>query len=347
MSQRSPEQTARGFAMFAEQCLPGSPLYSYLSTRIAEDAELINLACATRDGQPPPNMLFGAAHYLLLGGASHPLAAHYPTLGGGELPGDPAFVAFRAFCLEHADAIRPLLETRITQTNETRRCAYLLPAFQAVAAQSGQPLALIEIGPSAGLNLLWDRYSYLYGGELRAGAPASPVLIATELRGPVRPPIPALPPPVAWRRGIEISPLDLSDGNTVRWLEALIWPENTERMARLRAAITMARSAPPPIIAGDALDLLPALIAAAPADAALCVYHTHVIYQFSQEGRERLSAILTEAGRFRPIYRLGCEGMALKHAELVWTLYERGGVEERLLATASGHGDWVAWVATQ
>ncbi|MBX0328640.1 DUF2332 domain-containing protein [Oscillochloris sp. ZM17-4] len=344
MSAYTPAQLADKFVRFADECQPGSPLYAYLSPRIAADADLIDLARATRPGQPPPNMLFGAAHYLLLGDRRHPLAGYYATLGGAEPPGESAFAAFRDFCLGHAGVIRPLLAARITQTNETRRCAYLLPAFQTVAAQSGRPLALLEIGPSAGLNMLWDRYRYDYG-ELQAGDPAAPVCIASELRGPARPPIPARMPAVAWRCGVEISPPDLGDADAVRWLEALIWPEKTERMDRLRAAIAMARSAPPPIIAGDALALLPAMIAAAPADAALCVYHTHVTYQLSHEGRARLGAILAEAGRGRTIYRLGCEGSSLGDARLTLTVYAGEVLEERPLATASGHGDWVEWVA--
>jgi hypothetical protein len=342
VSQRSPAQTAAGFRLFAEQCRPGSALYAYLSLRIADDEELIALACHTRPGQPPPNMLFGAAHHLLMGGLDHPLAGFYPTMGGLAQLGEPLFAAFRDLCLAHAAALRPLLETRITQTNETRRCAYLLPAFQTVADLSGRPLALLEIGPSAGLNMLWDRYCYDYG-DLQVGDPASPVRIITELVGNARPPIPAQPPAVGWRLGVELNPLDLGNADTVRWLEALIWPENTARLARLRAAIAMARATPPPIVAGDALELLPALMAEAPAEAALCIYHTHVIYQFSREGRAQLDAILGEASRARPLYRLGCEGMSVEHPQLVLTVYAEGRSEERLLASASGHGDWVQW----
>ncbi|NTW01574.1 MAG: DUF2332 domain-containing protein, partial [Oscillochloris sp.] len=254
----------------------------------------------------------------------------------------PAFAAFRAFCLEQSTTIRQLVATRITQTNETRRCAYLLPAFQVVANISGQDLALLEIGPSAGLNMLWDRYHYDYN-EFQVGDARSPVRITTELQGPTRPPIPDHPPTVAWRCGIEISPPDLGNADAVRWLEALIWPEKIERLTRLRAAIAMAQAAPPPIISGDALKLLPTFIAKAPSDTALCIYHTHVIYQFSPAMREQLDGILAIAGQTRPIYRLSCEGMDVEYPQLTLTINKGGISEEWLLARVSGHGDWVEW----
>ena len=106
-------------------------------------------------------------------------------------------------------ALAATLSTRRTQTNETARCAGLLPAFAAVA--DGRPLALIEIGASAGLNLRWDHYAYDYGGRA-AGVPSSPLTIACELRGPHVPPLD--PPPVAWRAGIDLSPVDASDPPT-------------------------------------------------------------------------------------------------------------------------------------
>jgi hypothetical protein len=344
MTARSIATTAREFLVFAPHCRPGSPLYELLAQRTAEDAELLALAAEAQPGQPAPNMLFAAAHDLLLRGAAHPAAAYYPTVGGAGAPGPAAFAAFRDLCLGRREEVRALLHTRRTQTNETRRCAYLLPGFTAAAAAAGgRPLALVEIGPSAGLNMLWDRYGYDYGAGLRCGDRGSPVQIRTELRGPGRPPIPAEPPAVAWRVGVELSPVDLGDAEAVRWLEALIWPEQVERVGRLRAAVALARATPPPIVAGDALELLPGLLAQAPEAAALCVYHTHVTYQLSAALRERLDQLLLEAGRRRPLLRLSCEGEGAAHPRLTLTSYGRGGAETRLLAVTPGHASWIAW----
>lgn len=340
----SREQIARSFLTFASHCLPGSPLYADLAERIAADSALLDLAARTRAGQPPANMLLGAVHELLLRGAQHPLAGYYPSLGGAGRPGAAAFAAFRDFCLGHAGPLGELLATRLTQTNETRRCAYLLPAFAMVQASAGRPLALIEVGPSAGLNLNFDRYWYDYGEGRVCGEAGSAVQIGCELSGPARPPLPAHPPAVAWRVGVDLNPVNIAEEAEVRWLEALIWPEHTERVARLRAAIAIARTYPPPLVRGDALALLPELIAAAPADTALCVYHTHVTYQFNPAMRARLSELLAQASQGRPIYRLGCESYGKDHPELTLTHYRAGGeAEERPLAVVSAHGRWIEW----
>lgn len=346
MAPRPRAEVERSFQEFAHHDEPRSELYALLSLAILNDEELLAIAAGARPGQPPAHMLFAAVHFLLLSGLEHPLGAYYPTLGGQRAPDGEAPRAFRDLCLRQRRAVEELVATRLTQTNETRRCGYLYPAFATVAATAaGEPLALIELGPSAGLNMCWDRYSYDYGDGLRRGAVASPVLIATQLRGPAQPPLPARPPAVAWRVGVDLSPMNIDDGAAVRWLEALIWPEHTERVARLRAAIGVAREARPPIVAGDALALLPELIAAAPTDAALCVYHTHVTYQFAPAMQAQLDAILRTAAHERPVMRLGCEGGNGPPQLLLERLTGRLR-EERLLAVTSGHGTWVAWQAT-
>lgn len=343
-SPRPHAEIARSFRNFAPHCRIGSPLYEQLSLAIAEDDALLELAAQTRAGQPPPNMLFGAVHYLLLRGTRHPLAAYYPTVGGGEPPGPDAFAAFREFCLSRREPIGHLLATRLTQTNETRRCSYLLPAFQTVYMQADHmPLALIEIGPSAGLNMAWDRYAYDYGNGLTVGDPDAGVLISTELRGG-RPPIPTRPPAVAWRLGVDLNPVDLENRDEVRWLEGLIWPDQLERMNRLRAAMSLVRAARLRIVAGDALALLPGLLAEAPGEAVLCVYHTHVTYQFSPAMREQLHTILDQAAVQRPIYRLSCEHDGAHDPHLLLTIYAGGRREERVLALTTGHANWIEWL---
>lgn len=344
---RSREELAHTFQAFASaEAQHGSPLYALLAPRIAQDDALLDLAAQTRSGQPAPIMLFGAVHDLLLHGLLHPLAKYYPTLGGNQAADEHAFAAFRDLCFAQREAIVERLTTRLTQTNETRRCTYLLPAFATVAAlANNQALALVEIGPSAGLNLLWDRYGYDYGDGQLIGDPAAPLQLSTELRGTLKPPIPATLPVVVWRVGVEVNPLNLSDEVAMGWLEALIWPEHVARIARLRTAIEGARSDPPPIMAGNALELLPALLAQAPADAALCVYHTHVTYQFSSEMRAQLRELLAAAALTHPLYHLSCEGFGDGWPRLTLSTYHGASVEEQLLAITSGHGNWLEWRA--
>ena len=242
-----------------------SPLYERICLGIAADAEILALAAYAREGQPVPNLLLGAVQYLLLQGVQHPLASFYPSING--LPSKPStwtedpYPYFRAFCLERYQEIQQLLSTRLVQTNEVRRCACLLPAFGIVAERAkGLPLSLIEIGASAGLNLLWDRYGYDYGDYGRYGDSNSPVQLACELRGEHRPAIPTVFPQIAYRVGIDLNPIAVRDQDATLWLRALIWPEHEKRVRLLQNAIAVAQQDPPQLLAGDALDVLPALI---------------------------------------------------------------------------------------
>ncbi len=199
-------------------------------------------------------MIFLAAiHDELLRDPDDELAAYYPTVGGRRAPDAALGPALERFCAAREERLAHTLATRRTQTNETARCAGLLPAFAAVAA--GRPLAQIEIGASAGLNGLWDHYAYDYAGT-PAGDPDSPLRIACELRGGAVPPLD--PPPVAWRAGIDLSPVDLRDPDDVRWLRACLWPDQRARHERFDAAVEVARvHGPVDIRRGDALAMLP------------------------------------------------------------------------------------------
>ena len=148
-----------------------SPLYERLALGVADDEGLLALAAQARPEQPAPNVLFASVHLLLLSGVRDDLAAFYPSITDpASARGDP-FPHFRRFCHEHADAIAEVLRERRVQTNVVERCGLLLPAFGIIARRSGgKPLALVEVGASAGLNLLWDRYSFDYGGGVGGAA---------------------------------------------------------------------------------------------------------------------------------------------------------------------------------
>ena len=210
-------------------------------------AFLDNLPAAKRQ----PNLLFAAACYLL---------------------GEPADLsALRTLIRDRRDKLTSTMLTRRTQTNEPARCATLLPAL----ALLPEPLALLEVGASAGLTLLVDRYSYDYDGYLVQGTdPRAPVL-ACQPRGQV--PLPARVPEVAWRAGLDLNPLDVTDEDDVRWLECLLWPGETGRRERLAAAIETARRDPPRVYCGDLLTDVPALAGQAPPGATLVIYHSAVL----------------------------------------------------------------------
>ena len=178
------------FDRFARVEAPGlaSPTYEELSYGVSNDDDLARDRLAhPAPRQPPPNMLFAAVQYLLLNGLNHPLAAHYPIISSGPRPLAPAYPHFREFCLEQRERIVELISTRLTQTNVVRRCACLLPAFSIVCRETSSPLALIDLGASAGLNLNFDRYAYSYkrnGREiLRWGSDSAQIRLEAELQG--------------------------------------------------------------------------------------------------------------------------------------------------------------------
>ncbi len=206
-----------------------------------------------------PNVLLAAVHYLLLSGLQHPLADVY----AGRSDGDPGPL-FMDVCLGHREAIVKLLATRHTNTNEVGRSALLGPALTEVASRLGQPIGLVDVGCSAGLNLLCDRYLIDYGPAGVTGPAEAGVRLSCQVvRG--SPPIAGRLPPILARVGLDRDPVDLRDDDSVRWQLACVWPE-TARLARTRMALEQARDARLHIVRGDAVDALPDLLGALPSE---------------------------------------------------------------------------------
>jgi hypothetical protein len=200
------------------------------------------------------NLFLAAIHAELLREPDDELAAYYPTAGGDRAADDAAAARARALLRRAARAAGGDARHPPHADQRDRALLALLPAVR--LRRGRRPLAQIEIGASAGLNGLWDHYAYDYDGRA-AGEAGSPLQIACELVGPVVPPLE--PPPVAWRAGIDRSPVDLRDEADVRWLRACLWPDQATRHARLEAALQVAREhGPVEIHRGDALELLPA-----------------------------------------------------------------------------------------
>ncbi len=343
----------RGFADIAASG-GDSPVYAAIARAVADDPPIRALADGRRPGQPAANVLLGAVHFLLLGGADHTLRLWYSHLlrpgEAGPPIGPDLYAAFRDFVATREDQIRAIVGARVTNTNEVLRCAYLRCGYAEIARRTGSPIHLVEIGPSAGLNLNWDRYACAYsksGAATLRGGPDSALTLEAEWRGEVPPPVPADPPAVAYRVGLELNPVDLTSEADRRWLVALLWPGRPERIARLAAALEIAAAHPPPIRAGDALALLPEELAKADPAAARVVVHTLVTYQWTEEMRARLDSILREASRERPVYRLFqdtiAKGQPFDRTPLQLFAYEGGERREEELADAHHHGAWIAW----
>ncbi len=231
--------------------------------------------------------------------------------------------AFHDWVTAHRDEVSATMLERRTQTNEAGRCATLLPLL----ATLPQPLALIEVGASAGLCLYPDRYRYRYlsadgtagaggaegtgragradGAARTAGAAAvvaefgatgSPVTLDCTVNGPV--PLTASLrerlPEVVWRAGIDLNPLDVRAEEDMRWLESLVWPEQAHRLDRLRGAVRVARAEPPLLVRGDLNATVRELVAQVPAGATPVVFHSAVLAYLPPEAREEFATSMRE-----------------------------------------------------
>lgn len=336
------------WTFFAEDARrTGSLLYSRISAGIGQDDELKALCARARVGQPHANLILAAVHYLLLRGHDHPLKRFYATVGGtASSEAEDPFPSFRDFVDANRASVQSLIETRVTNTNEIGRSALLHAGFRAIAAEAASQLSLIEIGPSAGLNMIWDSYGvrYLRDGSVAFSiAPAADLTVDCELRGEKLPPT-GQTPQVSRRIGLELNPVDLSNADDRDWLRSLIWPDQADRLRRLDRAIELFATRKPLIRAGDALELLPDALAEIPAELTPCVYHTIAVYQFSREMKNALEDILTVAGIRRPIWRLSFEyDGALYILSAIW--YSDGIRKEERLASCHPHGTWLEWLA--
>ena len=341
------ENLSNQFKYFSEKVYPGSsPLYQQLAARIVEDHEILSLASHSRKGELVPNLLFAAVHFLLLQGTTHHyLSAFFPSVSHPPSGNGDPYAYFRSFCLEKKDDIRHLISTKRVQTNEVQRCACLLPAFALVARESERALSVVDIGASAGLNLLWDRYGYDYGPGGKYGNADSPVQIPCTLRGQQKPRIPQVFPHVASRVGIDLNPMDVSDPEEMLWLRSLVWPEHTIRAELLQQAIGLAKQNPPRVIAGDVLDVLPDVLPELPDDSTICLFHSHTLYQFPQELRNRLSSQIAELSRGRNLFEISFEWWRGKEQPLLELgRIRNGNREEEVLAYCNPHGEWLQWV---
>jgi hypothetical protein len=315
------ERIAAGYRRFADvEAATVSPQYADLARAVADDTALLAFLAALPRGKRQPNLLFATLQFLQ-----------------GE-PADPATV--HELVRGDADRVRTTMLTRATQTNEPARCAALLPVLDAIPG----PLALIEVGASAGLCLYPDRYRYDYDGT--TVGPAGPVLIRCTTTGDG--PVPRRVPDVVARIGIDLHPLDPADGADRSWLRALIWPgrQAAERLARLDAAADLAAAEPARMLAGDLVDRLPEALELLPGGATPVVFHTAVLLYLPSARRQRFVALV----RSRAVRWIAQEGVGVlpevdarvpsrdeAHGRFVLSL------DGRPLAWTAPHGGRIDW----
>jgi hypothetical protein len=279
-----------------------------------------------------PLRLFGGVHYLELEGLE-------PYALSGE------WDDFRAALEARYDFLARFVREQAVQTNEVQRCFALLPAFLVLACEHGaEALDLVELGPSAGLNLLWDRYAYGY----RAGRWGSSELL---LRGVEYEPVPrgvlARRPEVRRRLGIDLKPVDVTSEHGARLLHAFIWPGRVERTQRLKRAIAILRRAPPTLVRGDYVELLPRVLAERDEQALTVVFQTASTGYIGRERRAELRELLEEAGREGPLGWISTRAVEEleedRHDSYELEVGLWPGGERRFLLRCDFHGNWIRW----
>ena len=298
------ERLRRLFRFFAAtQCRGRSAVYEALSEGIAGDDGLLDLLMAAPDDQRRPSLLLAAVNFLLASDPGAPLAAYYPVHGGRRPVDGQLVTAFAAFCDAHRGELGQLVRTQATQTNEIRRCVALRLGLDYLRRDWPGPVTLVEVGASAGLNLLVDRYRYRVGGQEASPSGAGPVTISCDIRdgdpaagilGPV--------PQITARLGIDQQPVRLADPGARAWLEAFIWPEHTADLAVLRAAIDLATSGPAPVVVqGDAITDTARLLDQLPGREPIVVFTATLLSYLGASARAAFAAQLGQAAERRPV----------------------------------------------
>ena len=302
----------------------GSKLYAALARSLADDPVVADIVGDHKPRWEAPLRLFGGVHYLELAGVvQHP------------------WEKLRGVLEANRDWLTRFVAEHPVQTNEVQRCWGLLPGFLTVA--DGRPLDLIELGPSAGLNLLWDRYRYRYGDSTWGRADSGLELSGDAAGGP--------PPDLFTRRGegrrrtgIDRLPVDVTTDHGARVLEAFVWADQAGRLERVRTAIEIARADPPRLMEGDFVEVLPALLAERSLDALTVVFHSASTVYLREQERDQVDRALEDDGRRGSLAEVSIEYAETGRMSFALDVQSWRGPRKRL-ARLDGHANTLEWVA--
>jgi hypothetical protein len=350
---------ARQFRLQAGFSLPGSPLYATLFEQVADDLDRggvsTRVVAGHEDERPAtalPLRLIGAVHRLALAGELPELARFYPSMGGTGPVGE-AWPALAAVLASRCDDLRALLDQPL-QTNETGRAVLLFGALLMVAERTGLPIRLLELGASAGLNLLVDRFRYdvaVDGGQLvTLGDPASPLRFVRPWEG--------LPPAsletrvsITERHGCDPRPIDAGDPDGRLTLTSYVWADDVVRLDRLRAALKVAAADPPRVERAGGAGWLADRLSTPRPGVVTVVWHS-VVWQYVDQTERAgiLGALSNAAARATssaPMAYLRFEPRTAPPRysgffELQASIWPAGPVDQAI-ATGAGHGIPARW----
>lgn len=343
------------FTEFVQTAARRAPLYSAISALCAPAHWCHELMAHAPVEQRRPVLWCAALHLVCRRNPTDPLAAFMPTITTHPRPPEDLRVTdLEAFARRHREALSEVMSTRRTQTNEVGRSAVVMPVLAQVSREMCMPLALLDVGSSAGLNLLFDQYSYAYDpGPRLEGAPQAPVLHCGT-RGD--PPLPTTIPTVSARRGLDIAPIDLTEPQEADWLRACVWADQTDRARLLDAALELASATPPEVYHGDASVDLSAHLRALEPHGHIVVLTSWVLSYLSQSQRTAFLAACEQWGAHHDLTWVALEApqdlaplpiqvvndrRSLTH--IVTRTWRSGDVRQRTWGTAHPHGYWMHW----
>ena len=286
-------------------------------------------------GQSLPLRFLAGLHALVLTGDCPELVAIYPP---NPTPSDDQITsALHVTLTNHATTLDRWLDLP-PQTNEVRRAAVMVAAGHWLAARYGLPMRVLELGASAGLNLMWDQFA-LQAGETQLGPADAPVLLSPDWRGDL--PTGSLPK-VLSRRGVDLMPMDITDPDDLLRMSSYLWADQPERLTRSRAAASIFAAT---VDQGDAAAWLEAQLDTVAPDHLTLIYHTIAWQYFPTDTQTRCLAAIEAAAQRGPIAHLSMEADDRKGegAAITLTLWPEG--RKLTLGRVDFHGRWVDWSA--
>jgi hypothetical protein len=345
---------AQMYRRFGEvDAAPTSPLHAHVAVAVSESDQALRALEAAPARKRHPPVILAALHDLALAGRAPALAAAYAA---GD--GDAAARAAIDTLLRRTDSVVAIAARRQTRADETGRCAVLYPALAEAARRTGaHAVGLIDVGCSAGLDLNVDRVGITYSDGRSLGDRFSPVQMSASVVGSRPVPTRAMPEVVA-RVGIDVDPVDVTYADDARWLRACLPPDQPERVARLDAEMALAATAPPLLLRGNAVEVLPDALARVPADALPVVLSTWALSRFSLESRLRVLHRLQDAAAARVVAWVPVEGVGVApaiptlgdrrasgHSIIGLAVFDGSALRAEAIGRCWSRGRMLAWLA--